>query len=77
MKFPCILYTRSRPTSKRADNKPYINKEEYKISYITEERDSTVPYYIAEHLNNASFDTDYQEDNLHYYIINTTIIINY
>jgi hypothetical protein len=65
MHYPCIVYQRSRVSSKFADNQPYSQKTRYKITVIDKNPDSIIPHKISL-LPMCVHDTNYVTSNLNH-----------
>lgn len=66
LKYPCILYERSRIQQTYADNTTYLMNTEYTITIIHKDADSTLPYDILKAFKLISFDRDYKAENLYH-----------
>ena len=69
LSYPCIVYRGSGGNTEYADNVPYIKKRRYQITVIDEDPDSKIPDFIG-NLPYASYDTDYESDNLNHFVFN-------
>ena len=66
LKYPCILYERSRINQMYADNISYLKNKEYMLTIIHNDADSTLPDDILEAFKLISFDRSYKADNLYH-----------
>lgn len=67
--YPCIIYKRSTPSVKFANDVPYIHKQRYSVTIIDKNPDSP----ILEKMNRlpyCSFDRHFTSDNLNHDIYN-------
>lgn len=69
MKYPCIVYQRSRIDTRFADDCPYNLSDRYTITVIEHDPDSAIPHQIAE-LPKCSFERHYTAENLHHNVFN-------
>jgi hypothetical protein len=65
MKYPCILYHRDLMKTVFANNSPYLFKVKYKVTYVDENPDSSIPALILE-LPLCSHDRQYKSSNLNH-----------
>lgn len=65
MKYPCIVYSKRKPTTKYANNNQYFNRKSYTVTVIDRNPDSQIPDRIAA-LPLCSFDRNYVADNLNH-----------
>lgn len=68
MEYPCIRYSKSRISSRHADNMKYVNKISYDIMVIDKHPDNVVIEKILE-LPLSSYDRHYVSDNLNHDVI--------
>lgn len=73
MKYPCIRYSKSAIDVKHADDKIYRKTNQYTITIIDPNPDSTIPDWILDHFAMCRFDRAYIADNLNHF----TIILYY
>lgn len=69
IKYPCIIYKKSTPTIKFANNSSYINKKRYSVTIIDADPDSTIPDKVAA-LPYCTFDRHFTSDNLNHDVYN-------
>lgn len=69
MKYPCIVYERSRIEPDFADNLPYIFRDRYQVTVIDKDPDSDLPRKIAA-LPMCVHDRHYTASNLHHDVFN-------
>lgn len=69
LEYPCILYHLNRLYIRRADDMPYVNKDQYMVTVIDRNPDSQIAKEIIETFRYASFDRRYVIDNLYHDII--------
>ena len=65
LKYPCIIYERSRFENRPADDIPYLTYKGYTLTVIYKNPDSDLPDKI-ESLPMCSFDRHYTADNLNH-----------
>lgn len=65
MKFPCLVYERSRADTKFADNRPYLHKTRYTLTVIDRNPDSEFLDPISE-LPMCVHRTFFTADNLNH-----------
>ena len=65
MKYPCIVYARSRMSTKYANNKPYNNRTCYTVTIMAPDPDSDIPDKVGA-LPLCRFDRHYTADNLNH-----------
>lgn len=72
LKYPCILYEKSRVQQVYADNITYLKHKNYELTLIYRDADSTLPDDILDYFQGISFDRAYKADNLYHetYTIN-------
>ena len=66
LKYPCIIYEKSRISQVYADNVTYLKHKEYSMTLIYREADSTLPDDILDSFQLISFDRHYKADNLYH-----------
>lgn len=66
MVYPCVRYSRSRPSSLRADDMAYRFIQGYELIVIDRNPDSPIPQYIVEHFQMAVINATYVVDNLYH-----------
>jgi len=65
MAYPCIVYERSNIQTKFADNLPYSNAKQYRVTVIDKDPDSIIPDEILK-LPKCVFDRHYNTENLNH-----------
>lgn len=65
MKYPCIVYSRSRGDEHYGDNVKYINHKMYEVIFIARNPDNPLRERIEE-LPMCSFERHYTSDGLHH-----------
>jgi|WetSurMetagenome_2_1015567.scaffolds.fasta_scaffold143434_3 hypothetical protein len=65
MSYPCIVYNRSDIRASHGDNRPYKLQEEYTITVIDSNPDSSIPMTIAL-LPQCSFDRAFATEGLNH-----------
>ena len=65
MKYPCIVYSRSKIDSQMADNKPYLLNCSYDMRYITEDPDDPLVVELAQ-IPMCRHGRHYVSGNLHH-----------
>jgi hypothetical protein len=65
LKYPCIVYERSKIHKTAADNGPYRLMEKYTVTYMDSDPDSQVPYQLLE-LPYCAYDRHFASDNLNH-----------
>lgn len=63
MSYPCIVYNRSNIRTRSADNVPYALTNQYTITVMDPNPDSTIPDSIAK-LPQCSFDRAFRTEGL-------------
>lgn len=66
LKYPCIIYEKSRIQQIYANNKTYLKHKEYTLTLIYREADSTLPDDILDSFELISFDRHYKAENLYH-----------
>lgn len=69
MDYPCIRYNRSDIRTQYADNKAYIQKDQYTLIVIDPDPDSQIPEILLDHFPLISFDRQYPADNLNHFVL--------
>lgn len=70
LKYPCIVYSRSRKDVEYADNRVYTAVDRYTVSYITKDPDDSLPDTLLKHFEGIRSDRDYVSDNLYHNTFN-------
>lgn len=66
LKYPCIIYEKSRIQQVYADNISYLKHKEYSLTLIYREADSTLPDDLLDSFELISFDRHYKADNMYH-----------
>jgi len=66
LKYPCIIYEKSRIQQVYADNISYLKHKEYSLTLIYREADSTLPDDLLGSFELISFDRHYKADNMYH-----------
>lgn len=69
LQYPCIIYSKEPPATRRADNTIYNNRERYRIIVIDPDPDSEIPDYILYNFKMSRIDRYYVSDNLNHTIL--------
>lgn len=69
IKYPCIIYSRSRSHLKKANNELYGHTKRYTVTVITRDPDDNTSDKLLL-LPLSSFDRHYTSQNLHHYVTN-------
>lgn len=48
MVYPCIVYTKTSPSVRHADNKAYLKTDCYELTFINEDPDTEIPDRLLE-----------------------------
>lgn len=67
MSYPCFVYSFDDVNERHANDKSYIQRDRYTVTYITKE---AMPSAVIESLLNfpySSMDRHYSSDNLHHF----------
>lgn len=67
LSYPCIIYRRSKIQSDHANNKPYTHRNQYTVTVMDPDPDSTIPDAISD-LETAYHDRFYTFNNLNHNI---------
>ena len=65
MKYPAIVYKRTRPNTKHANDKLYLSKQGYQVTVIDEDPDSEIVKKMIE-FPMSSFNNHFVVDNLNH-----------
>ena len=70
--YPAIVYTLSLADTKFADNRPYLMKKRYQITYLSNKPDDAMVETItmSPELQRITFVNHFVSENLHHYIFN-------
>ena len=69
MKYPCIVYEKATPDKRNANDRTYISSEEYQITVIERDPDSTTADDIVAVLPYSAISNRFVTDNLYHTII--------
>lgn len=67
MSYPCIRYKFENNNERHADNRAYIKKKRYTLTFIDTNPDSRFPDLLDE-LEYCSLDRQYSSDNLYHWV---------
>lgn len=71
MQYPCFIMERSNIYQPRANDRAYLNRPSYKITYVNpDEPDPEMLNDFMEKFPTASYDRHYVSDNLHHDVWN-------
>lgn len=65
MKYPCIVYRRTKIDIRSANNKPYLTKKRYTVTVIDKDPDSGLPDKVAK-LPSCAHDRQYTASGLNH-----------
>lgn len=68
--YPCIVYTRNQSSSVYADNLKYFSKDNFRLTVIDRDADSTIVSKILEDIPTSVKNDEFVSDGLYHYIIN-------
>jgi hypothetical protein len=66
LKYPCIVYNRMPQSVLRADNKPYMIRQQYQVTYITKNPDDPIITSIIEAFEDIEPTRFFVSDNLYH-----------
>ncbi len=66
MQYPCIVYHRDTTRKFNADNRRYLSKDAYEVTFICKDPDSDIPDKIEEELSMIRRQTRYTADGLYH-----------
>lgn len=69
LKYPCIKYSLSGMSHKRANNKIYKSDNRYEVIIIDLDPDSIIYLKLLEHFQMCSFERTYTADDLNHYVL--------
>lgn len=67
LKYPCIVYSRSNPNKRNANDAMYMSTNKYEGIVIDHDPDSEIPDKIVEHFPMCTLDRVYTSDNLNHF----------
>ncbi len=70
IKYPCIVYFRASDRVNHADDVSYINHEQYDLTVITTDPDSTISDDLKMHFKYCQVDRRFVSDRLNHTILN-------
>lgn len=70
--YPCIVYNKSGKNNLYADDELYLSNQEYQITVIDRNPDSTIADSIEQHFEYATITQYYTVDNLNHTTLNLT-----
>lgn len=68
MYYPCFRYDLTEIHTKHADNKVYMSKKGYLVTYITDLPDDDMSKQLFETFDNIRFDRSYIADGLNHFV---------
>lgn len=68
MVYPCAVYNWERLDTKYADDKLYLSKRGYLITFIDSNPDSAIPILFHRNFPTARFDRHYTSDNMNHWV---------
>jgi hypothetical protein len=71
MSYPCIVYRRSKISTKFASNNPYIHNDQYTLTVIDPNPDSDIPDKLKA-MPMCIFDVNFTFDNLNHTVFKLT-----
>lgn len=66
LKYPCIIYRRSKPQVYHADGFPYSITNGYDLTVIQTKSDTTISDELIRTLPMCTYDRSYNQNNLYY-----------
>lgn len=66
LKYPCIVYNKSRIEQVYANNRSYLKHNQYSLTIIHRDADSTLPDDILDAFELIGYDRQYTADNLYH-----------
>lgn len=69
MKYPAIVYNLRDINRTNADDIGYVHQDEYTLTVIDRDPDSSIPRNILSNFSLCRFDRWYASDNLNHYVI--------
>lgn len=66
LNYPCIVYSKSEPSKRNANDKLYLNTNKYEGVVIDRDPDSEIPNKIVTHFPMCSLGRSYTSDNLNH-----------
>lgn len=69
LEFPCIVYTRDKINTEKADNKNYKIDHGYTLTVISELPDEGIAEQLLEKFENISFDRTFITENLYHDVL--------
>lgn len=67
LKYPCIIYSRSTPSKRNANDRPYMNTNRYDGTVIDSNPDSDIADKIVNHFPMCTLDRVYTSNNLNHF----------
>lgn len=67
MTYPCIVYELNNVDTKHANNRPYFNMKNYRITIIDKNPDSAIPELFTA-MPLCRFDRSYTANNLNHWV---------
>lgn len=69
MGYPCIRYVKGSPDIRRANNRLYKGTEQYTVTVIDKDPDSTIADKLLEHFQMCRIDRRYKADGLNHTVL--------
>jgi hypothetical protein len=66
MQFPCIVYNKTNKMRHYASDVVYLSQQEYQITVIDNDPDSTIADRIEKHFKSCGITSYFTVDNLHH-----------
>lgn len=70
IKYPCIVYSRRPDRIRHANDDPYIKHEQYDLTVITTDPDSTIADDLVSHFKHCRVDRYFVSDRLNHTTLN-------
>ena len=71
LSYPCIIYHQYRYDTDFADNKLYLSRTAYTVTYVDSNPDATFPDTYLKTQPLTHFERSYTSDNLHHWVFTT------
>lgn len=65
IEYPCIIYSKEKPSQVRADNKVYLMNQKYEILTIDWDPDSAIAEDVLNAFDSCTINRNFVKDNLH------------
>lgn len=70
LEYPCFVYERNPGYTSRADNKLYRYKQNYQLTYITDNPDTLMPLTVLQVFENCGYERTFVFENLYHHVFN-------